>query len=655
MQAKSFRLHFYLHLLFVTALFLSQVRLAQAAVLISGNAAPYAAPGDWWSTQWDYRVALVVGANGYARADKPVEVALNFTNLLSSVGQNGAFDPKSLRLVEVGNSGVINDNVPFQFDATNNAAGTFVFLLTGNTPANGSRTYHLYFDIQGKGFTLPTFPDQTAVTTVNDEGQSSFRVQTSNATYFYQKEGGGFSSLNDANNNDWLNYHPTPASSPASTYRGIPNMVHPESKLHPGATGHTTTLVHSGPLKETIRTVINTDGDARQWDVLWEFFPAYARMIVTDIDHDYWFLYEGTPGGDLEPAKDFVVRSNGTQNLTSQSWSGDLAGEEWVYFADPTLNRSLYLISHAEDNVVDSYRPLGDANGDMTVFGFGRNGNTEFLNQTPAIYTLGLVDKTAYNDTAPLVRAAYKPLTTNVGATEQRTGGGGATITIIKDAQPDNRRNFSFSGDLGNFRLDNPKSDDGDAYGTTKSVGVNPGVYTVSEAAAPGWFVSNILCTPAANATVNLSTRQVQITSATDQNVTCTFVNQKQVLVRVQHEDASIGHTVTLYDGQGAPLGTQSTNALGKAAFLGLAAGLFTVCMDSSTTCPTVEVAAGQIAEVNFVGDNSVNAASAVTSYDAPEDADEDLTEEVALNDDLWLTTPTLSHRAYLPVITVEE
>jgi hypothetical protein len=399
---------------------------------------PSAMASDWWSTQHDYRVSFTVGANGHTRTDKPVELAVDFTALLAGRGLTGAFDPDSLRVVEVSNGAIIDVNVPFQFDTApaydpvSQAAGSLILLLTGNTDASNSRTYHVYFDIQGKGFTLPYFAEQTSVTTVDDEGQSSFRVQTTNATYFYQKEAGGFSSLHDVNDNDWINYHPLPVNSPSSSYRGIPNMVHPEGLLHPGATGHTSTLVHTGPLKTTIRTVIDTDGDlSRQWDVLWEFFPAYARMTVNDVEHDYWFLYEGTPGGDLEPDTDFVVRSNGTQTLASKSWTSDLAGEEWVYFADPALNRALYLVNHAEDTLVDSYRPMADANGDMTVFGFGRQKTNKLLSQTPAYFTLGLMDTTAHAEAAPLVRAAYKPLAIVLGGLEQRNPG--SDITTVPD------------------------------------------------------------------------------------------------------------------------------------------------------------------------------------------------------------------------------
>ncbi len=626
----------------------------------------FAQAANWWSTQWDYRVGLTVAANGHGRTEKPAEIALNFTALLNSLGQSGAFDPNSLRLIEINNNTIVNTNVPFQFDpaanynATNNANGTLVFLLTGTTPANGSRTYHLYFDLQGKGFTLPNFADQVIVTTANDEGQSSFRIQTATATYFYQKEAGGFSSLLDVNGNDWLSYRPTPANSPSSTFRGIPNMVHPEGKLHPGATGHTTTLVNSGVLKESIRTTINTDSDARQWDVLWEFFPSYSRMTLLDVDHDYWFLYEGTPGGDLEPTEDFVVRSNGTQNLTSQSWSGDIAGEEWAYFADPGVNRSLYLINHAEDTKPDSYRPMGDSNGDMTVFGFGRQNTGKFMTQTGVSFTVGLMNTTAYANAAPIVRGAYKPLTTNVGSAERRSGGGGTSITIVKDAQPNVKRNFTFMGTLGRFVLDDPNGDDGDAHSNSKTFAINPSPHTVQLSAASGWVLTNILCTPTTGTTVNLATRQVQINASINQPVSCTFVSQKQATVRVQQVDGQPGTTLQLYDATGTRVGTQVSNQWGKSSFVALTAGAYTLCVDAQQDCLALTTIPGEIVQVHLSDEMTASsAASAVTtamveeSNEADEIDEADAVDETLLNNDAaWLTTPTLDHHFYLPLIT---
>ena len=98
--------------------------------------------GGWWDTQWGYRVPITVNSNGTPRTDKPAEIALNFTQLLSGLGVNGTFDPNAIRVIEVnGSNSVVDDAVPFQFDratnynATTNPAGTLVVRMTGATAA----------------------------------------------------------------------------------------------------------------------------------------------------------------------------------------------------------------------------------------------------------------------------------------------------------------------------------------------------------------------------------------------------------------------------------------------------------------------------------------------------------------------------------------
>jgi hypothetical protein len=414
--------------------------LALCFPLLLVNAAPVRSmAGDWWNEQWLYRVPITLGANGAARTDKPAEVAINFTQLLTGLGVSGTFDPNSIRVIEVdGSNNVLDAAVPFQFDpgagynAATNAAGTLVVLMTGATPANGARTYHLYFDLVGKGFTAPTFTPQLTLTdNIMDEGQSSYRVDTQQGAYYYQKQGAGFSSLVDANGNDWLSYRPTGGA--GGSYRGVPNMIHPEGKFHPGDTSSTTTIVTQGPLKITIRST-TTDG---KWDALWEFFPAYVRMTLLKQDHAYWFLYEGTPGGTLEQNSDLVVRSNGTQTLASQSWTGDLAGPEWVYFADPLVNRAFFAVSHSEDTSVDSYWPMTEAAGSMTVFGFGRDGLLKSLTTVPSRFTIGLMDTIQFNQGSNIINNAYRDIAIQVGnAAQQPVATPTATATATRTATP---------------------------------------------------------------------------------------------------------------------------------------------------------------------------------------------------------------------------
>ena len=360
-----------------------------------------------------YEHIVTVNGNGFARTNKVVEVALNFTPLLASQGGSGALDPASIRVYEVNAGGdVIDADVPFQFDragdynATNKARGTLVFLMTGSTGANETRRYNVRFDVTGTGFNAPSFTDRVTLTDgVAHKGYQSVRVVTADAEYFYHKPGGGFATLLDANNNDWINWNT--ANGGAGDFRGIPNMVHPNDGgyFHPGRNSVSTTVVYDGPLRATFRSTSNNGA----WQVQWDVFPEYARMTVLKTPGtNYWFLYEGVPGGQLQLGSDRMTRSNGSSIPASGTWDTDIPGDEWVFASDPGVGRSLFLAHHQSDTKIDGYYADGS---NMTVFGFGRSNNQRMLNGLPRQFTIGFVDATAIGGVEPVVNAAYKPLT----------------------------------------------------------------------------------------------------------------------------------------------------------------------------------------------------------------------------------------------------
>ena len=379
-----------------------------------------------------YVHVVTVDANGFARTDKAVEVGLNFTPLLQAQGGSGALDPNSIRVYEINGSGDVLDNdVPFQFDragdynATSKAHGTLVFLMKGNTAANETRRYRVYFDVTGTGFSAPSFTDRVALTDgVAHKGYQSVRVVTGGAEYFYHKPGGGFATLVDANNNDWINWNT--ASGGAGDFRGIPNMVHPNDGgyFHPGRNTATTTVVGDGVLRASF--VSNSKDGA--WQVRWDIFPTYARLTVLKAPSNYWFLYEGVPGGSLQPSSDRMTRSNGNSIPASGTWDTDIAGDEWVFATDPNVGRSLYLAHTPEDTKIDGYYADGS---NMTVFGFGRNANQRLLSGVGQQLTFGFVDATNVNGVEPVVNSAYKPLT----ITGSNDDGGGNPGPVC-DSQP---------------------------------------------------------------------------------------------------------------------------------------------------------------------------------------------------------------------------
>ena len=381
----------------------------------------FISPNNWWDTRWRYRLALAVSSGGYPRFDQPAAVEINFTEQLAALGDIGDFSPAALRVVEVDAGGdLLAENIPFQFDPlpgydpATNAAGTLLFMLAGGTPAGTTRTFHVYFGTTGSGIDPVSVPPEVMVSDgIQDEGQASFRISTANAIYYFQKQGAALSSLVDKSGNDWIDYHPLGGSEGA--FRGIPN-VRPDY-FHPGAVTGSSALISAGPLRAVVRAKTSNG-----WEMEWQFFPHYTTVTVLKLDEPYWFLYEGTPGGALDVNSDFVVRSNGAVNLAGKPWTADLPEPEWLYFSDPEVGRSLFLLQQGEDDRIDSYWAM---NEEMAVFGYGRDNLARHLDRIPNTFTLGLMDTTAFGASADIINGISQPLTVALEGSEKRS-----TLTV---------------------------------------------------------------------------------------------------------------------------------------------------------------------------------------------------------------------------------
>jgi len=393
-------------------------------------------PAGWWNTSWRFRTPISVSVGAFARADYPVQRPINFTTILSRLGRSGALIEESIRVIEYASDGksVIDENVPFQFDkasgydAASNASGTLVFLVKGETVADEVRRYQVYFDTTGN-FTAPTFTPLVRVTdNVTDESFESVQIETSVATYFYQKAEGGFSSIVDADGNDWVSWNSNSNPGSAGGFRGIPNMG--PAGFHPGA-GHDviTRIVSRGPLRAVLESA-DSDGNM----VRWEFYPTFARQTVLSMNQPYYFLYEGTPGGALD-GNDTVVLSDGSVHSINETWNdtnglGSENGQEWVYFRDSQVGangRYFYFVHDTPDQLEDSYFNLED---NMTVFGFGRHNNPgappdQLLSVVPNVFTMGLSDAGGGADFAAasaMINGVYRPVRTIVGVSQHWAG-----------------------------------------------------------------------------------------------------------------------------------------------------------------------------------------------------------------------------------------
>ena len=391
-----------------------------------------AAAGDF---SQPYRFEVEAKASGYARNNYPAKMTVDFSSMLQSAGISGDLNSHSLRVVEVGPSGeTLDSDVPFQFDPVDSAGGgDLVYFLSGETQANASRRFQVYFDTEGD-YDTPAFdPRVKLVGSVDHERQLSYHIETyedpqqsPSATWYYHQAGGGFASLEDKDGNDWLNYIPIGNG----TFRGLPNLGHPGNIFHPGGTAVTSRIESEGPLRLTIVSESN-DGE---WATVWEMYPEFAQLTVLKAPRPYWFLYEGTPGGRLNEDTDFVVRSDGESILLGDnSWKAgdnDIAGPEWAYFADPLTGddgRSFFAVHHEDDEFSDTYFPLPR---NMTVFGFGRQNLDKFLTGV-SHFTVGLVDDTAYESTKPIIEGAYLPMEFVLGSVEVVPEPGGLLLLAV--------------------------------------------------------------------------------------------------------------------------------------------------------------------------------------------------------------------------------
>ncbi|MEN8008309.1 MAG: T9SS type A sorting domain-containing protein [Candidatus Krumholzibacteriota bacterium] len=395
-------------------------------------------PGTGLAAQ-SHVLPIEVDSSLAARLDHPVDAPVDLTSYMTLVG--GSLDLGTLQVAEVDSSGTpLDPGVLFQFDPDPGfdpalqASGTLVFVMDGVTPAVTTRYYQLWFDVIGACGDCPSPPAVPVPVTVDSltyENQLTYVVDTPRAVYKYHTEGAGLASMIDNDSQDWIAFHDIAGSKSAGEYRGLPNLVFQSGQLensffHPGFTNAHSNIVNSGPLKVTVFS--ETDVPGNLWQVLWEFYPTFARITVqtvgTSNGGDYWFLYEGVVGG-LMDAGDEVIRSSGPQTSAFDyafSWEEVLPVPSWVYFRDLSAPRILYLSDDMGDADEDSYRPQGQTSGstpEMTVFGFGRVLNTSPDKLVPRMsgagrtFTFGFGED--YTAAGGAIAAASKPLTIVVG------------------------------------------------------------------------------------------------------------------------------------------------------------------------------------------------------------------------------------------------
>ena len=352
-----------------------------------------------WTEPRPQRLIVSLNGVGWAAGRIPIVLTLDA----------GPPNPDTLRVSELDVDGtVIDAAAPFQYDrdlSPNGAGWELTLLLGGDATRSDERLYAIYFASapktpEGAGAASRAYepvevgPRVEAREGIQHEGQESIRVRNAVATWYFHLHGAGFASIVDREGHDWLGYHP--GGGARGEYRGIPNMVYPEGYFHPGGSDCVTRVDSTGPL----RVVLTSECGGGAWATRWEIFRRFARLTVLRSAGPYWFLYEGTPGGELDEEHDYYALSNGRRYSAGARRDDDLPEPEWLYFGSAGLPRVLWLAHDADDDHPDAYYPM---EGAMTVFGFGRQRLRAFLTGAPRRFAVGLAETTDHARVAGII------------------------------------------------------------------------------------------------------------------------------------------------------------------------------------------------------------------------------------------------------------
>ncbi len=229
------------------------------------------------------------------------------------------------------------------------------------------------------------------------------RIETPSATYLYGKRGAGFASILDPDGHDWISYRH--GNKALGEYRGLPKCGQPTKYFHCGygfgqytnANPFRTTTMRIAP--DLLRVHSETQDGSAACD--WDFFSDHAKMTLLRIPGHYWFIYEGTPGGKLNPAEDFAIRPGGKKTPLTEPWTDDVL---WLAFGAKESLFGLLCLAHQPRPPVSyvswPYKPEPDGGvNQMTVAGFGRPGrqdpkqHTPPLDKLPARFSIAIITR----------------------------------------------------------------------------------------------------------------------------------------------------------------------------------------------------------------------------------------------------------------------
>ncbi len=223
-------------------------------------------------------------------------------------------------------------------------------------------------------------------------GDAAYIVTTPLATYYLEKEGGGLSSMIDADGIDWIGFHKEPGSGHKGEYRGFPNAVHKQdgSYFHAMNAGTDASFSQVEVVEPDHVRIVVTSGNG-QWKGQYDFFSDRLDFTMRKVSsgYKYWVQYEGVPGGEIDENDYWMSSADMQKHPIVEHSVMDLPSLEWMAFGDEKSPRVLYVFHHEDDEYPDDYVDREH----MTVLGFGRRDKEKFLT-TPQTFSIGFIEST---------------------------------------------------------------------------------------------------------------------------------------------------------------------------------------------------------------------------------------------------------------------
>ena len=149
----------------------------------------------------------------------------------------------------------------------------------------------------------------TAPTEVVYNGIPCWEIKTQTCIYYYDYIGGGFAGMVDSAGHDWISFNGGQGCH--GVYRGIPNMVFRgaggKNGFHPGHRDNNACIstwldVETSSTAGAVASFRSQQDNG--WSLRWDITECGVLAIVESVNSDspeYFFQYEGTPGGEWNP------------------------------------------------------------------------------------------------------------------------------------------------------------------------------------------------------------------------------------------------------------------------------------------------------------------------------------------------------------------